>query len=72
MSDVFLDDFSRDFVTDRSDKIAIFPELTTPELLFDLWLLFENGTSTQTLKTCDDLRDREIERRGAKEQKICT
>ena len=39
IADVAPDDIRRYLVTHGASKIAVFPKLTAPQLLFDLWML---------------------------------
>ena len=42
-------------LTDSVDIEAFRPELTTPQHLFDLWILFENSSCRDALDRLDDV-----------------
>ena len=67
MLDISADDLRRDLITYRTSKIAIFPKFPAPEAALHSWELTKNGPGTQTLKPCDDLRERVSGREGAKD-----
>ena len=66
MLNISLDDLGRDFVTDGSDKVAVFPKLATPQLSLNLGMLPKNGACTQTLEARHDLGDRQARRERTK------
>ena len=61
------DDLRCDFVTDRTSKIAIFPEFPAPETTLHAWELTKDSPGTQALAPRDDLRQRVAGREGAKD-----
>src|SRR5438128_4928650 len=65
--DVSANDLRSDFITYCASKIAIFPELPTPQAPLDSWELAKDGPSTQTLEACHDVRDGVPGREGAKD-----
>jgi hypothetical protein len=65
--DISADDLCGDFITDCTSKIAIFPELPTPEATLHAGKLTKDGPSTQALEACHDLRNRVPGREGAKD-----
>ncbi len=65
--DVSANDLRSDFITYCASKIAIFPELPTPQAPLDSWELAKDGPSTQTLEACHNLRDGVPGREGAKD-----
>ena len=46
MRNVALDDFSGDFIAHRAREVAIFPELSTPEVFLNLRMFLEDGSCT--------------------------
>jgi hypothetical protein len=55
---VFANHFRRHFVADGSGEVPVFPELSAPELPFDLWELSEHGSRTETFEPRHYLRYR--------------
>ena len=55
---IFANQFCRHFIAHRSGEVAIFPELSAPQLPLDLWELAEHGSRTETLEHPDHLRYR--------------
>ena len=65
--DIPADDLRCDLVTNRTSKIAIFPELPAPEATLHAGELTKDSPGTQTLEPCNDLRDRVSGWEGAKD-----
>lgn len=64
--DIPANNLGRHFITDRADKIAIFPEFSAPQPTLEARELSKNGTSTQTFEAGHDLRNRVPRRKRAK------
>jgi hypothetical protein len=68
--DISANNLGRHFITDRADKIAIFPEFSAPQPMLDARELSKNGAGTQTFEACNDLRNRVTRRERAKNMDV--
>ena len=70
MLNIFANHFRRHFVADRSGEIAVFPEFPAPQLPFDLRVLSEDRSRTQTLEPRHHLGNRIARRKRAEEMNV--
>ena len=58
VADIVLYRFARDFVSQRSNKIAVFPKLSTPQFSCDLWVSQEDLFCTDAFERSQHLAKR--------------
>lgn len=55
MLDVFLNDFGCHFIAYSANKVAVFPEFSTPQLFLDFGMFLKNSTRAETFEPSHNL-----------------